>query len=450
MSETKAKAEIKEFKDDLKYLSGFDSHHESEALPGALPELGNTPQKCPYKLYAEQISGSSFTTPRHLNQRSWLYRILPSCLHKPLKPSQEGKRLVADFANMIIDPNQLRWKPYPIPEEPTDFVQGLSTLAGSGSAESKTGIAIHIYAFNRDMGNRVMCNSDGDFLIVPELNTLYVKTEFGDLYVKPVEICIIPRGVKFQVSSVDGGAARGYICEPFNGHFNLPELGPIGTNGLANAKDFKYPVAKYEDIKAEYVLVQKFLGKLFTGALNHSPFDVVAYSGNYVPYKYDMHKYCVINSVSYDHIDPSIFTVLTVPTNEVGVAAVDFVVFPPRWAVQTKTFRPPYYHRNCMSEFMGNICGKYEAKPDGFLPGGGSLHSIMMGHGPDAKTYNAASDTSKPQEPHRMPDEAFSFMFESTYFLRLTPWAQEVPRDGNYHACWEDLPKEFDGTNSAE
>lgn len=354
---------------------------------------------------------------------------------------------MANFNNMLINPNQLRWKPYPIPVEPTDFVQGLSTLAGCGSAESKTGMAIHIYAFNKGMGNRVMCNADGDFLIVPQLNVLHVKTEFGELNVKPVEICIVPRGVRFQVSSVDGGPARGYICEPFDGHFQLPELGPIGSNGLANAKDFKYPVAKFENISAEYTLVQKFLGQLFHGAMDHSPFDVVAYSGNYLPCKYDMHKFCAVNSVTYDHLDPSIFTVLTVPTNEPGVACLDFVVFPPRWAVQENTFRPPYYHRNCMSEFMGNICGRYEAKPDGFLPGGGSLHSIMMGHGPDAKTYNKHSDAKKSNThtAQRMPDDAYSFMFETTYFLRLTPWASQAPQDTEYYQCWEGLEKEFDG-----
>lgn len=435
-------SEQKRFIDTLKYMRGFGGHHESESLPNSLPRIGNTPQKCSYKLYAEQLSGTSFTTPRSHNKRSWVYRILPACVHGRLVPAKEGKRIVADFNTMNINPNQTRWKPFKLPSSPTDFVQGLSTLMGSGSAETKTGLAIHIYAFNRSMGTRVFCNSDGDFLIVPQLNTLHIKTEFGELHVRPVEVCVVPRGMRFQVSSVDGRPARGYICEVFSGHFQLPELGPIGSNGLANAKDFEYPVAKFEDISAKYTLVQKFLGRIFHGTINHSPFNVVAWSGNYLPFKYDMRKFCAVNSVTYDHLDPSIFTVLTVPTNEPGVAALDFVVFPPRWIVQEHTFRPPYFHRNCMSEFMGNICGRYEAKPNGFLPGAASLHSIMMGHGPDQETYERHSDTSTPQEPVHTPND-YAFMFESTYFFRLTPWAEQQAQDPDYQACWRGLQKEF-------
>jgi homogentisate 1,2-dioxygenase len=268
---------------ELKYLSGFGGHHQSEALPDAIPKRGFMPQKAPYGLYAEQLSGTSFTTPRLNNARSWMYRIQPSCLHKPMVAApQDGKHIVGDFASMEIDPNQTRWQALPLPTEPTDFVQGLVTYAGCGSAESKRGLAIHLYAFNTDMGNRVMCNSDGDFLIVPQLNTLNVRTEFGRLSVEPMEFVVIPRGVKFQVSTNDGGPARGYVCEIFDGHPRLPELGPIGSNGLANAQDFKYPTAEYEDTVGHFVLVQKFLGKIFHGALAHSPFDIRPYRPVYL------------------------------------------------------------------------------------------------------------------------------------------------------------------------
>jgi homogentisate 1,2-dioxygenase len=274
------------------------------------------------------------------------------------------------------------------------------------------------------------------------------RNKFTFSQVAPTEIVVIPRGIKFQINAANSGPARGYICECFSGHFRLPDLGPIGANGLANVQDFKYPVADYEDSRETHVMLQKFLGKLFSAAVPHSPFDVVAWSGNYLPFKYSLKQFCAVNSVTFDHLDPSIFTVLTIPTSEPGVAALDFVVFPPRWAVQESTFRPPYYHKNCMSEFMGNIAGAYDAKPTGFSPGSASLHSIMVGHGPDANTYKAASDSKNAhfQGPVKMPEGSWSFMFETTYFLRLTQFAKEFQTDDKYHECWAGLPREFDPT----
>eukprot|EP00472_Partenskyella_glossopodia_P011118 CAMPEP_0197516364 /NCGR_PEP_ID=MMETSP1318-20131121/1259_1 /TAXON_ID=552666 /ORGANISM="Partenskyella glossopodia, Strain RCC365" /LENGTH=301 /DNA_ID=CAMNT_0043065067 /DNA_START=495 /DNA_END=1400 /DNA_ORIENTATION=+ len=295
------------------------------------------------------------------------------------------------------------------------------------------------------MGNKVFCNSDGDLLIVPQLGELMIKTECGKLHIEPGEIAVIQRGHKFCVDlGSEGQACRGYVCEVFDGHFVLPDLGPIGANGLANPRDFLHPTAWYEDKEQKHIIVQKFLGSLYKADLKRSPFDVVAWHGNYAPYKYDLSTYVAINSVTVDHMDPSIFTVLTCQTTEPGVAAVDFVIFPPRMAVQKKTFRPPYYHRNCMSEFMGNICGQYDAKPDGFKPGGGSLHSIMMGHGPDAPTFKKFSE-SKGDPAVQMPGNAMAFMFESTYVMRLTEWAlKEAPLDEEYTSCWEGLQSNFD------
>lgn len=403
------------FEDPYTYVYGYGNELSSEALPDAIPKLGNTPMRCPYNLYAEQLSGTSFTTPRVHNRRSWLYKIRPTAAHAPfrpvkkdprveeknasLKPGYESastststsssstekkrqydkfERITNDFSKAEINPNQLRWKPFPIPDikedGPVDFLEGMITIAGAGDPTMKAGCAIHVYGCNSSMTNSAFQNADGDLLIVPQQTPLIFQTEFGRLRVAPGEFIVIPRGIKFavQLDAPNGqGAARGYICEVFDGHFIIPDLGPIGANGLANARHFAAPSAAYEvreysgkdgDVFKYY---NKYMGKMFETELSTSPFDVVAWTGNYLPFKYDMAMFNTVNSVSFDHLDPSIFTVLTCQTTSPGVAAIDFVVFPPRMAVQEDTFRPPYYHRNCMSEFMGNIMGQYDAKPEG-------------------------------------------------------------------------------------
>eukprot|EP01004_Peranema_trichophorum_P003565 NODE_2547_length_1553_cov_52.639860_g2193_i0.p1 GENE.NODE_2547_length_1553_cov_52.639860_g2193_i0~~NODE_2547_length_1553_cov_52.639860_g2193_i0.p1 ORF type:complete len:447 (-),score=86.72 NODE_2547_length_1553_cov_52.639860_g2193_i0:161-1501(-) len=431
--------------DNLQYLNGFGNHFATESLPNALPKGQNTPQKCPYGLYAEQLSGTAFTAPRSKNQRTWLYRIMPTCKHLPFVEITTGL-LKSDFSNAIVNPNQLRWNPLPIPgpEQQSDFVDGLITFCGSGSPDMKAGLAIHLYVCNRSMENRVLCNSDGDFLIVPQQGALRIKTEYGLLKVNPGEICVIQRCIKFQVLIDE--PSRGYICEVYQSHFILPDLGPIGANGLANPRDFETPVAWYEDIVEEYTLVQKFMGKLFHAKMDRSPFDVVAWHGNYCPYKYDLEKFNTVNSVSYDHLDPCIFVVLTAPSGEPGVAVCDFVIFPPRFMVQENTFRIPYYHRNVMSEYMGNIKGVYEAKLDGFLPGGGSLHSVGVGHGPDHDAFKKAS-LEHPQVPVKSDPNALAFMFESTYMYRLTEFAQNHLVQDEYYKCWQPLQSHFDPTD---
>eukprot|EP00300_Choanocystis_sp_HF-7_P002181 c11695_g1_i1.p1 GENE.c11695_g1_i1~~c11695_g1_i1.p1 ORF type:complete len:355 (+),score=61.34 c11695_g1_i1:318-1382(+) len=342
--------------------------------------------------------------------------------------------------------NQLRWSPFDIPTEPTDWIDGLRRVCGAGDPALKHGTAIHIYGANKSMGDRAFCNADGDLLLIPQQGSLAIRTEFGRLHVAPNEICVIQRGMRFSIDLPDG-PSRGYVSELYEGHFELPDLGPIGANGLANARDFETPVAWYEDRDAPFQIVQKFLDNLFTCELDHSPFDVVAWHGNYAPYKYDLAKYCVVNSVSFDHLDPCMFTVLTAQTAEPGTAACDFVIFPPRWAVQEHTFRPPYFHRNCMSEFMGLILGEYEAKKEGFRPGGASLHSCMTPHGPDAKTFEAAS-TAPTLAPARIADGMQAFMLESSYLLRLTEFGATGCHkiDANYNEVWRGLKKKFDPT----
>jgi homogentisate 1,2-dioxygenase len=421
---------------ELRYLSGFGSHHESEAVAGALPVGQNSPQKVPLGLYAEQLSGSAFTAPRTENLRSWLYRMRPSAMHGPFKPLEGAHVCTAPDAQAQPTPNRLRWMPIPVPGGRVDFVDGLRTYATNGSARGQHGIGVHGYACNRSMVGRAFYDADGELLLVPQEGALTLVTELGVLAVAPGEIAVVPRGVRFRVELA--GPSRGYVCENYGAPFRLPELGPIGSNGLAQPRDFLAPAAAYEDGGATE-LVAKFAGRLWRTSLPHSPMDVVAWHGNYYPYKYDLARFNVINTVSFDHPDPSIFTVLTSPSDTRGVANVDFVIFPPRWMVAEKTFRPPYFHRNVMSEFMGLIHGAYDAKEGGFVPGGASLHNCMSAHGPDKASYEkAVAATLEPQ----YLGGTLAFMFESRYVLEPTAAAMQASLlDAGYDAAWNGFPK---------
>ena len=423
------------------YQTGFGNEFTTEALPGALPVGRNSPQKCPYGLYAEQLTGSAFTALRGDNKRSWLYRIRPSAMHAPFKPIGNG-RLVSDFGLVPTPPNQLRWNALPMPTEPTDFIQSLVTYAGNGDPHAQAGCGIHLYAANRSMNQRAFYNADGEMLIVPQQGRLRFVTELGVIEAEPQEIVVIPRGVRFRVELMDD-SARGYICENFAAPFRLPDRGPIGANGLANARDFLTPVAAYEDNDEPTELVAKFGGHLWSAQMDHSPFDVVAWHGNYAPYKYDLRRFNAIGSISFDHPDPSIFLVLHSASDTPGVSNIDFVIFPPRVLAMQGTFRPPWFHRNIASEFMGLIHGAYDAKADGFAPGGASLHNCMTGHGPDAETFEKASnaDTTK---AHYITD-TMAFMFETRNVIRPTQQALNSPKlQHNYFECWQGIKKHFD------
>lgn len=427
---------------DRGYQSGFLNHFATEVLPGALPQGQNSPQKMPYGLVAEQLSGSAFTENRKDNYRSWLYRIMPSVVAGRFEKIDKGLWRTAPLTEVTAPPTQMRWDPLAWPTESKDFVEGIVTIASNGDVQGREGNGIHIYCANRSMKTKYFYNSDGDMLIVPQEGTLEIFTEMGFLEVCPTEIVVIPRGIKFQVRLKDNQKARGYICENYGAHFELPNLGPIGANGLANPRDFLAPQAAYEDMKGDFSLVTKFLGELWQAPMHHSPLDVVAWHGNYVPYKYDLKRFNTMNTVSFDHPDPSIFTVLTSPTTRAGVANVDFVIFPPRWMVAENTFRPPYFHRNVMSEYMGLIHGVYDAKPaGGFEPGGGSLHNCMQPHGPEAKAYMEAIEA--PLKPVYQGN-TLAFMFESAYPYRLSRYALEgsfLQKD--YQKCWNDIPRTF-------
>lgn len=421
-----------------KYMSGYGNLFSSEAVEGALPLGQNAPQVCPLELYAEQLSGTAFTVPRNNNKRSWLYRIQPSVTHLPYKKLDHRAN-----GNVFTEnnPNQLRWRPFPLPadSEKIDFVEGLHPICGAGAPDTKSGVGVYIYTCNTSMENRAFYTADGDMLIVPQQGALEIQTEFGIMEVEPTEICVICRGMSFSVKV--SGTSRGYIAEIYDGHFEIPSLGPIGANGCANPRDFLTPVAAFDNSKATWRVVSKYLGEMWEREQDHSPFDVVAWHGNYVPCKYDLKLFNAMNSVTFDHPDPSIFTVLTCPSNSAGTAVLDFVIFPPRWMVHEHTFRPPYYHRNLMSEYMGLIYGEYEAKKEGFQPGGGSLHSCMTPHGPDAATFESASTAEL--VPVKL-ENTLAFMFESTYLFKMSKEAMNPDLiDSNYYKCWADLKDKF-------
>jgi homogentisate 1,2-dioxygenase len=425
---------------ERQYQAGFGNEFATEALAGALPRTQNSPQKPAYGLYGEQLSGTAFTAPRAATRWSWTYRIRPSAMHQPFREISPGLIRSGPFNEARPTPNQMRWRAMPIPHQTTDFIDGVVTLGGNGDPLTQTGAAIHLYAANASMKDRFFYNADGEMLIVPQLGRLRFHTEMGILDVAAPEFCVIPRGVKFWVELLDS-AARGYICENYGQHFRLPELGPIGTFGLANARDFLAPVASFEDREGDFRLIAKYGGALWEAAIDHSPIDVVAWRGNLTPYKYDLMKFNCINSVTWDHPDPSIYVVLSSPSGIAGTSNVDFGCFPPRWSVADHTFRPPPFHRNVASEFMGLVLGEYIGKAEGFVPGSASLHNCMSGHGPDAEAYERGRNAEL--QPQYLAN-TMAFMFETQLMIRPTKFALETDLlERDYYKTWQGLKKNF-------
>lgn len=426
--------------DERRYQGGFGNEYATEAVAGALPQGRNSPQRAPFDLYPELISGTAFTAPRHANRRTWVYRRQPSVVAGRYKPYAQAHWTTGADRAFALPPEPLRWAPIPVDHADVDFIDGIHTLAANGDAEAQSGIAAHIYLASRSMERRALVNADGEMLFVPQQGRLVITTEMGVLDVKPGEIALVPRGVVFKVALPDG-PSRGYLCENYGAQFRLPELGPIGSNGLANARDFRAPVAAFEDASGDYELVKKYGGRFWSAPTSHSPFNVVAWHGNLAPVKYDTANFMTIGSISFDHPDPSIFTVLTSPSDTPGTANCDFVIFPPRWMVMEDTFRPPWYHRNLMSEFMGLVYGQYDAKPGGFKPGGASLHNCMVPHGPDEEAFDKASHAElKPQKL----GNTLAFMFESRLRFIPTEYAMKSPAlDDNYADCWAGLKDQF-------
>ena len=417
----------------LQYQSGFGNTFSTEAVRGALPADQNSPQHTSRGLYAEVLSGTAFTAPRADNLSAWLYRLRPSAMHAPYKRIGNGLLRSGPFVEAETSPNRLRWDPLPMPSKPTDFIDGLFTVAGSGDPASQSGLAVHAYCANRSMKDRYFYDADGELMLVPQQGALSISTEMGLLKIDPGEIAVIPRGIRFKVDL--DGPSRGYLCENYGAHFRLPELGPIGSQGLAQKRHFLAPVAAFEDKSRKCQVVAKMLGNLWAADFSHSPLDVVAWHGNCAPYTYDLANFMVINSVSFDHPDPSIFTVLTSPSGQPGVANCDFVIFPPRWVVAEHSFRPPWFHRNVMSELMGLVHGVYDAKAEGFAPGGISIHNSMSAHGPDVATFQKASAAEL--KPHKI-ENTLAFMWESRYVFRPTRAAlQSKALQKDYDKVWD-------------
>src|SRR5690242_876239 len=422
--------------DVLRYMTGFGGHFQTEAVEGALPKGRNSPQRPAYGLYTEQLSGSSFTSPRHENRRSWLYRMRPTADHRPFTAYTGAPLFAPGTVKEPLAPNRLRWDPPKDLPEGRDFIDGMVTMLANRDPSDLEGVAVHLYRAKRSMDRRVFVDADGELLIIPQQGAIELQTELGRLEVGPGDVALIPRGMKFRVKLLEG-EARGYVAENHGLPFRLPDLGPIGANGLANPRDFEVPAAAFEDSDERTEIVQKYLGSLWTTTLDHSPLDVVAWHGNYVPWRYDLSKFNVMGTVSFDHPDPSIFTVLTSPSNVPGRANADFVIFPPRWMVADDTFRPPWFHRNVMSEAMGLIHGAYDAKAEGFAPGGLSLHNLMSGHGPDVESWRKASEAEL--KPVKI-EGTMACMVETCWPYRPTAWALERAQT-DYDQAWAGFPK---------
>ncbi|MGR3481041.1 homogentisate 1,2-dioxygenase [Salipiger marinus] len=427
------------------YMPGFGNDFETEALPGALPEGRNSPQRCAYGLYGEQLSGTAFTAPSHQNERTWCYRIRPSVKHSAryekiaLPYWQSAPNVDPD----VISLGQYRWDPVPHSDAPLTWLTGMRTMTTAGDVHMQVGMAAHIYLVTQSMQDAYFYSADSELLVVPQEGRLRFCTELGVIDLAPQEIALLPRGLLYRVELVEG-PARGFVCENYGQKFTLPGRGPIGANCMANRRDFKTPVAAFEDRDAASTVTVKWQGQFHVTRIGHSPLDVVAWHGNYAPVKYDLRTYCPVGAVLFDHPDPSIFTVLTAPSGVEGTANIDFVLFRERWMVAENTFRPPWYHKNVMSELMGNIYGQYDAKPQGFVPGGMSLHNMMLPHGPDKAAFEKASHGDL--APHKL-DHTMSFMFETRFPQHLTRFAAtEAPLQDDYIDCWESLKKRFDGT----
>lgn len=427
------------------YMSGFGNHFETEALPGALPEGMNSPQRCAYGLYGEQLSGTAFTAPNHQNERTWCYRIRPSVRHSGRYSGIDMPfwKTAPHVRDGVTSLGQYRWDPLPLGGEPLDFLSGMRTMTTAGDVNVQTGMASHVYLATESMEDAYFCCADGELLIVPQEGQMRFFTELGIIDLEPKEIALIPRGLVFRAEVVDG-PCRGFVCENYGQRFRLPNRGPIGANCLANSRDFKAPAAAFEDREDPSTLTIKWCGGFHQARIGHSPLDVVAWHGNYAPMKYDLRNFCPVGAVLFDHPDPSIYTVLTAPSEAESAANIDFVLFRERWSVAENTFRPPWYHKNVMSELMGNIYGQYDAKPKGFVPGGMSLHNMMLPHGPDKSAFERAS--SGELAPQKL-ENTMSFMFETRFPQHLTEFAaREAPLQDDYIDCWSDIERKFDGT----
>ncbi len=428
------------------YMPGFGNDFETEALPGALPQGMNSAAEMQLRALRRTALGDRIhrTQPP---ERTHL--VLPHPAFGQAYASVPEDRGAALEVGPCIDPDiislgQYRWDPVAVPQgERLTWITGMRTMVTAGDVGTQAGMASHMYLVNASMEDEYFFSADGELLVVPQEGRLRFCTELGVIDLEPKEIAILPRGLVYRVEVLEG-PARGFVCENYGQKFQLPGRGPIGANCMANRRDFKTPVAAYEDREVPSKVYVKWCGQFHVTEIGHSPLDVVAWHGNYAPVKYDLRTYCPIGAVLFDHPDPSIFTVLTAPSGIEGTANIDFVLFRERWMVAENTFRPPWYHKNVMSELMGNIYGVYDAKPKGFVPGGMSLHNCMLPHGPDLNAFEHASN--EPMVPVKQ-DDTMSFMIETRFPQHLTEWAATAGHlQDDYIDCWGSLEKKFDGT----
>ncbi|GAD98612.1 homogentisate 1,2-dioxygenase, putative [Paecilomyces variotii No. 5] len=377
--------------DPYRYQVGFGNRFVSEAVPDTIPRDGrNLPQRANYDLYIEQLNGTTFVTCRKDMFNVWFHRIRPSCAHKALKPLEYKHDIVSVFSSqnegVSFVPFNNEWGPLEIPLEskPTNFWQGIKTILGHGDPTLKEGVAVHQYAANLSMDKEAFVNHDGDYLFVPQQGRLDIQTELGRMMVLPGELFVIPAGLRFKVSLPDG-PSRGYIQEIFGSHFELPDLGPIGSNGLALPQDFEIPVASYDLDTSSWEIITKLAGKLYHYEQAHTPFDVVGWHGNYVPYKYEIEKLLALSS-SKDQLDPSAYTILTAKSKIPGVSITDFCAFTPKWVNSLNSWRPPYYHRTMGAEVMGMVRGEYGGSAKTLEPGALTCDNAYVPHG---ETYDA-------------------------------------------------------------
>lgn len=433
--------------DTLKYLSGFGSTVQSEALPGAVPAGQNSPHHPPYGLHAEQINGVPFTVPRFGNARTWMYRIRPSVNHGEFSP-REGGQFGLTYLEGAAGPDLLGWCPRPMPDEATDFLDGLATVVGSGHPSDGPGFALHSYVATKDMVDVALYDADGDLMILPDTGRLRLQSELGWLEVGPGQLAVIPRGLVFSVALVDG-PARGFVGETYGRHFHLPERGPIGSNGLADERHFEMPVAAWEDreVSDGFVIVAKMGGRLYEARRSHSPFDVVGWHGKYAPYRYDLARFNAMGTVTWDHPDPSIYTVMSAPLHEAGQNLADLVVFPnPRYEVAQHTFRPPFFHRNAATEL--NFIVKGPSNPsEVFTRGGLFMTPPFSAHGVAVETIERtlAQSEDEASQPKKMAGSSLWLQFESALPLRVSPWAMQTPyRRPNFRAFAQGVEPTFD------